>query len=83
MTRKFIPIESLEKRANAPGSTRQPARAFRTVRTRIHKNGRETEPRVVPTERDRSSFDMLRPEEVNQGYGVIWREPEREPGRLD
>ena len=73
----------MEKSATQPGARRLPARAHRGTVVKISRAGRESEPHVVPTEKDRKRFDMLRPEEVEQGYSVRWTEPQKEPLPVD
>jgi len=74
MALKKIAHESLERKANQPGAAMKEPRAHRGTRERIHKSGRVSQPHLIPTDRDRKEYDLLRPEEVQQGYQVRWSE---------
>jgi len=81
MTRRILNIEAMEKRANEPAFRRVNPRAHRGVRVKIYKSGREKTANVVPTDRDRENFDLIRPDDVRQGYEVRWQENDtRRPG---
>lgn len=75
MTRRVLNVAELDQRSKRPDYSKRATRAHRGIRqkvSRTHKHIRE--PHVVPTERDHKEFDMLRPEEVEQGYQVRWSE---------